>query len=144
MKILSVLVKISWKTETEWNFPVVRYFTWNLECVSYILWMIVVFHRCILIKKMCTQKQTQLIKPLKICIWKGCQFHLSVLHSFTVTAQKMKFSINGFSSKSDQIRRKLRICSRLLEKSLMENFFFLYSVCCLVSRYEELWLFYQL
>ena len=43
---------------------------------------------------------------------------------FTNTAQKMKFSIKDFSSKCDQIRRKLRIWSRLLEKSLMENFTF--------------------
>ena len=38
------------------------------------------------------------------------------------TAQKMKFSIKDFSSKFDQIRRKLQIWSHLLEKSLMENF----------------------
>ena len=40
------------------------------------------------------------------------------------TAQKMKFSIKDFSSKCGQIRRKLRICSHLLEKSLNENFIF--------------------
>ena len=40
------------------------------------------------------------------------------------TAQKMKFSIKDFSSKCDQIRRKLRIWPHLLEKSLMENFIF--------------------
>ena len=40
------------------------------------------------------------------------------------TAQKMKFSIKDVSSKCDQIRRKLRIWSHLLEKSLMENFIF--------------------
>ena len=37
------------------------------------------------------------------------------------TAQKMKFSIKDFSSKLDQI------CGFLLEKSLMENFFFFWS-----------------
>ena len=36
----------------------------------------------------------------------------------------MKFSIWDFSSKCDQIRRKLRIWSHLLEKSLMETFIF--------------------
>ena len=36
----------------------------------------------------------------------------------------MKFSIKDFFSKSDQIRRKLRILSHLLQKSLMENFIF--------------------
>ena len=43
--------------------------------------------------------------------------------------KKMKFSIKDFFSKCDQIRRKLRIWSQLLKKSLMENFsFFLCSV----------------
>ena len=36
----------------------------------------------------------------------------------------MKFSITDFFSKCDQIRRKLRIWSHLLKKSLMENFIF--------------------
>ena len=36
----------------------------------------------------------------------------------------MKFSIKVFFSKCDKIRRKLRIWSHLLKKSLMENFIF--------------------
>ena len=40
------------------------------------------------------------------------------------TAQKMKIVIKDLFSKCDQIRRKLRIWSHLLKKSLMENFFF--------------------
>ena len=36
----------------------------------------------------------------------------------------MKFSINDFYSKCDQIRSSLRIWSHLLKKSLMENFIF--------------------
>ena len=36
----------------------------------------------------------------------------------------MEFSIKDFFSKCDQIRRKLRIWSHLLKKSLMENFIF--------------------
>ena len=40
----------------------------------------------------------------------------------------MKFSINDFSSECDQIRRKLRIWSPLLEKSLMENYIFVQCV----------------
>ena len=36
----------------------------------------------------------------------------------------MKFSIKDFFSKCDQIRRKPRIWSHLLKKSLMENFIF--------------------
>ena len=35
--------------------------------------------------------------------------------------KKMKFSIEDFFSKNDQIRRKSRIWSHLLKKSLMEN-----------------------
>ena len=40
------------------------------------------------------------------------------------TAQRKKFSINNFFSKSDQIRSFLRIWSNLLKKSLIENFIF--------------------
>ena len=40
------------------------------------------------------------------------------------TAQKVKFSIKDSFSKCDQIRRKQRIWSHLLKKSLMENFIF--------------------
>ena len=36
----------------------------------------------------------------------------------------MKFSSKDFFSKSDQIRRKLKIWSYLLKKPLMENLFF--------------------
>ena len=38
--------------------------------------------------------------------------------------KEMKFSIKDFYSKYDQIRRKLRIWSHLLKKSLMEYFIF--------------------
>ena len=48
------------------------------------------------------------------------------------TAQNMKFSIKDFFSKCDQIRRKLRVWSHLLGKSLMENFIF----CAVLG---ELW-----
>ena len=41
-----------------------------------------------------------------------------------VTAQKIKFLIKDFFNKCDQIRRKLRIRSYLVKKSLMENFIF--------------------
>ena len=37
---------------------------------------------------------------------------------------KKKFSIKDFFNKCDQMRRKLRIWSHLLKKSLMENFIF--------------------
>ena len=38
------------------------------------------------------------------------------------TTQKMKFSSTDFFSKSDQIRRELRIWSYLLKEFLMANF----------------------
>ena len=41
-----------------------------------------------------------------------------------ITAQKMEFPIKDFFSKCDQIRRKLRIWSHLLKKSLVEKFIF--------------------
>ena len=43
---------------------------------------------------------------------------------FVKCCTKMKFSIKDFFSKCDQIRRKLRIWSYLLKKSLIENFTF--------------------
>ena len=42
----------------------------------------------------------------------------------TDTAQKMKFCIDDFFSKCDQIHNFFRIWSNLLTKSLMENFIF--------------------
>ena len=44
------------------------------------------------------------------------------------TSQKVKFPIKDFFSKCDQIRRKLRIWSHLLKKSLLENFIFFCAV----------------
>ena len=44
--------------------------------------------------------------------------------TLTNTTQNMTFSIKDLFNKCDQIRRKLRIWSHLLEKSLMENFIF--------------------
>ena len=62
---------------------------------------------------------------VKSRIYLEVRFFLQRLHiSSTITAQKMKFSINDFFSKCDQIRMKLRIWSHLLKKSLMENFIF--------------------
>ena len=49
---------------------------------------------------------------------------LTQLEQKTITAQKKKFSIKKFFCKCDQVRRKLRIWSHLLKKSLMENFIF--------------------
>ena len=52
-----------------------------------------------------------------------------VNHLVPGTAKKMKFSIEDLSSKCDQISRKLRIWSHLMEKSLMENFIFCEFYC---------------
>ena len=60
-----------------------------------------------------------------------------------ITAQKMNFSV----SKYGQIRRKLGICSHLLEKSLMKNFIFcvvheendrVYKTTILKANYENM------
>ena len=59
---------------------------------------------------------------LFVNVQKFTYFPLTATRSYT--AQKMKFSINGFFSKCDQIRRKLRIWSHSLKKSLMENLIF--------------------
>ena len=56
---------------------------------------------------------------------------------YAVTAQKMKFSIKDIFSKCDQICKKLLICSHLLKKSLMENFFFC-AVCLVISAFPSL------
>ena len=63
---------------------------------------------------------------------------LEIIQVIFVTTQKMKFSIKDFFSKCDQIRRKLRIWSHLLKKSLMENLIFcaVCNVCCCLD-----WLF---
>ena len=48
--------------------------------------------------------------------------HLLILISTVTTAQKMKFSINDFFSKCDQICSFQRILLHLLKKSSTENF----------------------
>ena len=62
-----------------------------------------------------------------ICLSSSTGYYFTFSHSrarLTYTAQKMKFCIKDFFSKFDQIRRKLRILSHVLNKSLMENFIF--------------------
>ena len=49
----------------------------------------------------------------------------------------MKFSIKDFFRKCDHIRRKLRIWSHLLKKSLMENFIF----CAVIKNRVEMAIF---
>ena len=50
-----------------------------------------------------------------------------------ITPQKMKFSINDFFSKCDQIRRILRIWPHLLKKSLIEN-----SIFCAMTLLRDI------
>ena len=50
----------------------------------------------------------------------------------------MKFSIKDFFSKCDQIRRKLRVWSHLLEESLMENFIFCAVLAGIIFLTESL------
>ena len=78
---------------------------------------------------MCTWKKGYNISQITWHIWKDITYLKSITllqreNVLTYTTQKMKFSIKDFSSKCDQIRRKLRISSHLLEKYLMENFIF--------------------
>ena len=60
-------------------------------------------------------------------------------HIHSITAQKMKFFINDFFSKCDQIPRKLQIWSHLLKKLLMENFIFCAVYYCCISQ-QQPWL----
>ena len=81
--------------------------------------------------------QRPLTKSSILDIWVGSEYTsdgnisqqmkvylLAMVCKISDTAQKMKFSIKDFFSKSDQIRRKLVIWSYLLKKPLMENFIF--------------------
>ena len=68
--------------------------------------------------------KNELLKMLKIGWFKELTSSLDwITASFIIPCKKMKFSIMDFFSKCGQIRRKLRIWSHLLKKSLMENFF---------------------
>ena len=58
---------------------------------------------------------TKLVLGIRLCV---------VWFALRITAQKMKFSINDFFSKCDQICSFLQNWSHLLKKSLMENFIF--------------------
>ena len=69
-----------------------------------------------------------LLSVVSIISKKGQQFEWGLIIKLTV--QKMKFSIKDFFNKCDQIRRKLRIWSRLPKKSLMENVIF----CAVTTR----------
>ena len=72
--------------------------------------------------------------------------HLSILRkcqifnnyvNYDYTAQKMMFSIKDFFCKRNQIRRKLRIWSHLLKKSLMENIIFCTVLLFALQNHQE-------
>ena len=54
------------------------------------------------------------------------------------TAQKMKFSIQDFFSKCDQIRRKVHVRSHMLKKSLIENFIFCAEIDPYLDQYQSI------
>ena len=57
--------------------------------------------------------------------------YLKQISSLAYTAEKIEFSIADFFRKCDRMGRKLRIWSRLLKKSLTENFIF----CAVIIKY---------
>ena len=59
-------------------------------------------------------------------------------NKYQITVQKMKFSIEDFFSKCDQIRSFLRIWSNLLKKSLIENFIFCAVRITNVQTYNQI------
>ena len=81
------------------------------------------------IHKAAVYRKKLLVIPPQPCRSHGATHLIKNSDELINPAQKMKFFINEFFSKCDQIRRKLRICSRLLKKSLMGNFIF-----CAVKR----------
>ena len=77
---------------------------------------------------------------LQRCIWNFLRKSLRTktgddFHKKRSTAQKIKFSIEDFFSKCEQICRKLQIWPDLLKNSLMGNFFF-----CVQRSILDVWL----
>ena len=68
---------------------------------------------------------TSNLRPMSTGLQWRCKRKQNV---FSWCSTKMTFSINDFFSKCDQIRKKLRIWTHLLKKSLMEIFIFLFHV----------------
>ena len=76
-------------------------------------------------KRLCRRKKRKKFWNVFVLAFLLFRFYGTILKEFWVafTAQN-KVSIKDFFSKCDQIRKKLRIWSHLLKKSLMENFIF--------------------
>ena len=65
-----------------------------------------------------------------MCFWFYVWVDICIINIWRKKGKRIYLRIDtimDFSSKCDQIRRKLRIWPHLLKKSLMENFFFLQS-----------------
>ena len=120
--------------------------SWFESAASYVQkWA---FCRDMLSAKVIRLMSKRLWKPLALVVW-NYRYSLSLLllsceswmfvkeyPDRTNTAQKMKFSIEDFFRKYDQIRRKLQIWSHLLKKSLMENFaYFAVKILNNLSRF---------
>ena len=81
-------------------------------------------------KKMVSEKDVRKIELMMHTVQKYIRLAIKyIIFRFYLylinTAEKVKFSINNFLSKCDQIRSFQQICSHLLKKSLIENFIFL-------------------
>ena len=85
----------------------------------------------------CTQKFSYMARlsrvgPFPCKLWarleQSPEIYSRLLYN-AITAQKMKFSIKDFFNKCEQIRKKPRIWSHVLKKSLIENFIF-----CMVNN----------
>ena len=71
-----------------------------------------------------------------LSILRKCQIFTNYVN-YDYTAQKMMFSIRDFFCKRNQIRRKLRIWSHLLKKSLMENIIFCTVLLFALQNHQE-------
>ena len=71
-----------------------------------------------------------------LSILRKCQIFTNYVN-YDYTAQKMMFSIKDFFSKRNQIRRKLRIWSHLLKKSLTENIIFCTVLLLALQNLQE-------
>ena len=107
----------------------VFYFLWNLgRKLKDVRWREISFYFQHLSRRFKNRNMFHVLHWICITGKKILKFDLIKFIWTHFTAQKLKFFTKDFFSKCDQIRRKLRIWSHLLKKSLMENFIFLGSV----------------
>ena len=80
--------------------------------------------------------KVKVAKSLRHCLSKKICLHLRT-PSACWAHWKKKFSIKDFSSKCEQIRRKLQIRSRSLKKSLMRNVFVQSLICTIIRHFRK-------